>query len=377
MRVERDVKGLRILITNFSLANRTGTELYVFDLCVELLKRGHHPVVYSPILGPLADKLMAKTVPVVDSLEDLGAAPDLIHGHHGHPMMTALCHFPNAPAIYVLHDWGAWQDQPPKHPRLLRYVAVDETCLDRLIARSGIPEEQTEVIGNFVDLERFQPRGPLPEKAKKALMFSNYMGEGDALEKIRQACRMAGIELEILGASVGRCIDNPEDVLGGYDIVLAKGKAAMEAMAVGCAVVLCDVFGQGPMVTLEDFPRLRRLNFGRRSLIEDMTAETLCAELKRYQAKDAMAVSEALRGSNSLKETVSQLLKLYESTIRDYEGRAPKREDESKALARYLSKMEGADTVAYLKRKIERLERKQGSPLTKGLRSIFRRPKKN
>lgn len=367
---------MRILITNFSLANRTGTELYVFDLCLELLKRGHHPIVYSPILGPLGEKLLAKTVPVVDSLEDLGATPDLIHGHHGHPMLTALCHFPNTPAIYVLHDWGAWQDQPPKHPRILRYIAVDETCLDRLIARSGIPENQTELIGNFVDLTRFQTRGgALPVKAKKALMFSNYMGEGGEFNKIKEACRRENVELEILGASVGNCIDNPEDVLGRYDIVLAKGKAAMEAMAVGCAVVLCDVFGQGPMVTLEDFPRLRRLNFGRRSLLGDMTVETLASEIRRYNAEDAKAVSKALREQNNLDATVSQLLELYQSVIDDFDLDSLDRERESKAMALYLSKMEGADTIVYLKRKIERLEKK-GSVLGKGLRSIFGRSKK-
>ncbi|MDF1664828.1 MAG: glycosyltransferase family 4 protein [Planctomycetota bacterium] len=368
---------MRILITNFSLANRTGTELYVYDLCLELLKRGHHPVVYSPILGPLAEKLLARTIPVVDSLADLGAKPDLIHGHHGHPMMTALCHFPNTPAIYVLHDWGAWQDQPPKHPRILRYIAVDETCLDRLIARSGVPEDQTEVIGNFVDLARFQPRETLPVKATKALMFSNYMGEGGEFDKIKEACRRENVELEILGASVGRCIDNPEAILGRYDIVLGKGKSAMEAMAVGCAVVLCDVFGQGPMVTSDEFPRLRRLNFGRRSLLGDMTVDSLTAELKRYNAEDAALVSKALRAQNSLDSTVTQLLELYKSLIGEFQAESVDREAESKALALYLSKMEGADTVAYLKRKIERLEKKQGPSLAKGIRSFFGGSTKN
>ena len=33
--------GLRVLITNIILASRTGTELYVRDLAVELLRRGH------------------------------------------------------------------------------------------------------------------------------------------------------------------------------------------------------------------------------------------------------------------------------------------------------------------------------------------------
>ena len=36
---------------------------------------------------------------------------------------------------------------------------------------------------------------------------------------------------------------------GDYDLVFAKARCALEAMAVGAAVVLCDTHGLGPMVT--------------------------------------------------------------------------------------------------------------------------------
>ena len=60
--------GLRVLVTNRVLANRTGTELYVRDLALGLLRRGHHPVAYSPLLGKVAEELRAASVPVVDDL---------------------------------------------------------------------------------------------------------------------------------------------------------------------------------------------------------------------------------------------------------------------------------------------------------------------
>lgn len=54
-------------------------------------------------------------------------------------------------------------------------------------------------------------------------------------------------------------------MLGGYDLVFAKARCALEAMAVGCAVVLCDVGGLGPLVTRAQVQHLRRWNFGRRT----------------------------------------------------------------------------------------------------------------
>lgn len=44
-------ENLRILITNNTLANRAGSELYVRDLATALLDGGHTPIAYSTILG--------------------------------------------------------------------------------------------------------------------------------------------------------------------------------------------------------------------------------------------------------------------------------------------------------------------------------------
>ena len=91
--------GLKILITSFMCAGRSGLEVYVRNLALELQKRGHVPIIYSPILGELAQKLRLKTIPVVDNLNAIGVFPDLIHGHHQMETMAALLHFPGVPAI--------------------------------------------------------------------------------------------------------------------------------------------------------------------------------------------------------------------------------------------------------------------------------------
>jgi hypothetical protein len=55
---------MRVLFTNNTLAGRMGTELYVRDVAVALLKRGHQPIAYSTILGDVADELRAAGIPV-------------------------------------------------------------------------------------------------------------------------------------------------------------------------------------------------------------------------------------------------------------------------------------------------------------------------
>ena len=104
---------LRILFTNITLASRTGTEVYIKEAALGLLRRGHTPLVYSPDLGEIAAEIRAATIPVVDDLSKLGAPPDVIHGHHHQQAMTAFLHFPGVPGIFATHDWTIWHDAPP------------------------------------------------------------------------------------------------------------------------------------------------------------------------------------------------------------------------------------------------------------------------
>ena len=90
--------GLKVLIANATLATLTGTETYVRDLALGLLRKGHTPVVYAPELGPIAEELRRRTVPVVDNLSHVGTVPDIIHGNHNTELITALLHFENVPS---------------------------------------------------------------------------------------------------------------------------------------------------------------------------------------------------------------------------------------------------------------------------------------
>jgi hypothetical protein len=177
---------MKVLLTNYDLTARAGSQLYVFDVAVRLLKMGHTPIVFSPEHGQVANELRAATVPVVKDLNDIGEPPDVIHGQQLFETMAALLRFPNTPAIFFRHDWYTTAKNIPRFPRILRYVAVDLTCRDRLLYENGVPESRISLIFNFADLSRFQPRSPLPMKPARALLFSNYARDNDFLRVIRE-----------------------------------------------------------------------------------------------------------------------------------------------------------------------------------------------
>ena len=233
--------GLRVLLTNATISTRSGSELYVWDLATGLLALGHAPVVYTPVLGPLAQEMRAATIPVVSDLRQVSAAPDTIHGQHNHELLTALLHFPRVPAVRVCHGWA---DEPVQQfPRILRYVAVDHTVRDRMVSEWGVPADRVRVMLNFADTARFVPRGRLPEKPARALVFNNFAAQH--LSIVQRACAGLGITVDAAGASVGRAADAPERILPQYDLVFAKARCAIEAMASGAAVISADQAGMG------------------------------------------------------------------------------------------------------------------------------------
>ncbi|HEX8502985.1 MAG TPA: glycosyltransferase family 4 protein [Pyrinomonadaceae bacterium] len=329
--------GLRILIANATMATLTGTETYVRDLALGLLRKGHTPIVYAPELGRIARELRGATVPVVDDLRALGVAPDVIHGNHNTEMMTALLHFPGVPAVFYCHSWLDWISSPPAHPRVLAYVAVDDTCRDRLVCKHAVPEERVRVALHAADLERFKPRGPLPERPRRALVFSNGANQWSHLPAVREACARAGVALDVVGAGMNAPSERPETLLGDYDLVFAKGRCALEALAVGAAVILCDALGSGPLVTAAEVDRLRRFNFGIRTLGEKVEAGLLLREIERYDARDAAEVSRRVRAGSDLGSVVDEALALYEKVIAEYKERPPGDPlEEGRAAADYL-----------------------------------------
>lgn len=323
---------LKVLLTNLTLAGRTGTELYIKDLSLALMKQGCLPFVYSPNLGDLAQQLKNEGVQVLDDLASLKTAPDIIHGHHVLETTAAVLHFNTVPAIFVCHDETAWHDSPPLLSRVRHYVAVDEGRRNRLLA-SGISESRISLIPNFVDTERFQPRSRLPSNPKTALVFSNYASEETHLAAIRAACERLQIEVDVVGRSSGRSCSSPEAMLANYDLVFATGRGALEAMATGCAVIACDAWGLGSIITMMNVEDLRRMNISRRTLKRPATENLIVGEIQKYDREEAMRLCRHIREVASLHKASGQLLDLYRDVINQHRAIEPITLSDAKYLA--------------------------------------------
>ena len=303
--------GVKLLFTNNTLSRLAGTELAVRDLCLEMRRRGHEVAAFSPQHGEVAELLRAAGVPVLASVEEAPFEPDAIHGQHHLETLVAALRWPERPVISFCRGLEAWQEEPCVAPNVVRWVAVDEPCRGRLLQTAGVRAEAVRLVLNGIRLERFPARNEWPERPRRALVFSNYATADNFGGRVVRVCREAGLEAEIVGAGVGRTLAEPGQLLARQDVVFAKGKAALEALACGAAVVVCDERGLGPQVTTENFEHLRGESFGYPCMTEPVTEEGIRERLSQWSAVETEAVSRLARAAGGAERMYDELEALY------------------------------------------------------------------
>ncbi|WP_217573738.1 glycosyltransferase [Mesorhizobium sp. GbtcB19] len=324
---------LTVLIANIYLTGRSGTEIVTREVAFALRRAGHRPIVYAPGLGPIAEEIQARGIPVTDDISTIAADVDIVHGNHNQVTAIAAARFPNAPALYFAHDFAAWHSAPPFLANISKYVAVDDTVAERLQFEAGIPAQRIVTLLNAVDTDRFVLGPPLPKRPRRALAFAKNVQH---LHAVRTACERHGIALDVAGVITGNLVAEPENLLPQYDLLFTSALSALEAMACGRAVVVCDGRGLAGMARSDNWDAWRRRNFGLGVLQQRLSPDAISAEIERYDAVDAAEVTRRTRQDAGMPQWLDACLSLYDEAIRQHRAAPPDMPDMNLSLARHM-----------------------------------------
>jgi hypothetical protein len=282
-------------------------------------------------------------------LKHLPFVPDVIHAQHHLDAMTAIMALPGVPAVYCCHGATPMEKQP-RHPRIVRYVAMSPTLRLRIATESGINESDIDVVYNAVDLHRFRVIRNPPDRPLRALVYKRDVDPGSLIgQVIREAAAVAGLELEFrgLGARLTPIL-HPEEVLPDYDLVFTSGKSAIDALACGCAVIVLGNTSSGEMVCEANFDRLRRANFSPPVNSPPASAANILGQIERYSAAEVAASSRHLRQVADFEPYVDRFVSIYERAIdaqrrADADLRAEQRAAVSylRSLAPWVKRLDG------------------------------------
>ena len=328
-------KLVRILLTNIFLCDGSGTETLIRDLSLALRRRGHAVICYAPTIGRIGAEIRASGTPVVQSLISVAEAPDIIHGHHSGPTMTALARFRDAPAVFVCHDWSSVYDDPPLHPRIGRYLYVRHVLRERLVSEKNIPPERVQFWGNTVDFTRVDQPKVLPSRPRTAGAYC-HVGMIPYLSALADACAERDITFlgELLSEHGYR--SHAERVLSRCDLVFASGRMAIEAIGAGCAVINADRFGIGGLVTNVKLDEFLAANFAIGGLSIPPSKTTFLQALDEYDASDAAVVTARVRRDCNIAAGAERLEAIYQKILDEAAIVPADRASEDLVYARYL-----------------------------------------
>jgi Glycosyltransferase Family 4 len=302
-----------IAFSNYLIHRWSGTETFLLDVTTALSRRGYQCGIYTPRKGGMAQEFERRGVPVWNRAEAMTLRPDVLHCQHNLETLR-LCHqFPETPALFMVHDSVFWADETPPLPQLRCVATVSEYIRERVVRDTRLPSDRIPLIFNGVDLSRFKPRAKLPDKPQNIALFSSNVAGTPHVNLCERVARTLGLKLEKIGAPFGNLVVTPEEVLGSFDLVLSVGRCAIEALCVGCAVILIGPQGVGELVTTENFMKFRRRNFGLSLLVNPLEEAVLERAILSYDADQASEVARIARERCDIERTVDDLVALYET----------------------------------------------------------------
>jgi hypothetical protein len=274
---------VRFVLGNRFLDRAGGTEVHLLTLAEQLRRLGHEPVLHSPVLGPFTEHVRSRGFTVAERIDALPDTCDVVFVQDQVVVHDLAARYPDTPLVFrVCGDVFDFQF-PPQVDGLVDLVVALSDRYERL-ARACAVAAPVARLRVPIDTDRLVPFGPLRGRPVKAVLLGNY-GERDAV--VRAAWEPAGVEVARVGGDV-QSFDVARSV-SDADVVVAKGRAALDAMACGKAVYVLDFLGGDGWVTPERYPALEADNFAGQATSEVAGVESVRAALDAYRPEMGVA----------------------------------------------------------------------------------------
>lgn len=297
---------MKILLGNFSFSGRTGSELFTLETALGLRRRGHEVAVLCSLRGPLAGWATRAGVEVGTRVGALRLVPEVMHANSRTPSRLVGQRWPELPQLAHIHGSNGFAEDEPAAVSLRRVLVMAPSMVRWMAPRWGLQRGDFAVEAGGVDLRRFALRASPGGGRRRVLLYSRYLGRREFLEDLRRAVRRAGMELDTL-ESVGGQIDQPEELLPRYDLVLAAGRSAREAACCGCAVM--PFFGEtlDPWISPARYPLARFHSFCTVPYHRRTPPARLEERLAAVNFAEAEAVAQHTRADYDFEQTLTRL----------------------------------------------------------------------
>jgi hypothetical protein len=192
-------------------------------------------------------------------------------------------------------------------------------CSDRVGRRISALSSRPTVhrLRQPIDTERFIPVGMPHPTPRTAVLLGNYL-RGERFEMVKGALEQIGVSSLQVGV-LGEANLSPERAIWDADIVVAKGRAALEGMSCGRPVFVFDQFGGDGWVTADRYSAMEADNFAGLSGPPIADHDRLVDELSNYDPRMGIVNRElavANHGARAHSQRLYELLARVDPPVR-------------------------------------------------------------
>ena len=296
------------IVLAFNQLGAGGGDSYIVTVAEQLERLGHGVTIFAPDAGAHDISVAHEGLRVERSADDLPNHCDVVMAQDTGTAYDLAGRHSTTPQVFCATSELVDFQMPPQVPGVsAAVVALSERLARRLRALAIRP--RIIRLHQPIDTERFAPLEAIRDRPKRALVIGNWL-RGRRLELLEEAWGDAGIELRRAGID-GGWTDSPERAMGDADIVVAKGRAAIEGMACGRAVYVYDFAGVDGWVTPERYPELEADNFAGRAGGDAVDPDRLRADLAAYSPAMGVANRDLAIANHGARRHAEELSSLF------------------------------------------------------------------
>lgn len=245
----------------------------------QLDRLGHDVTLFADELGPFADELAEAGYDVVRGPEELPAECDAVLANDRVSAGLLAERYRGVRLVYCIHGGEMDVALPPLADGCISAIVAPSERF-AAYARALAVDVPVVRLTQPIDTDRFAMSAPPRQPPQTALLLGSYLhgGRRDALVEVWTE---AGIDCVQVGHPTGAVFDVRAD-LASADIVVAKGRAALEGMACGKAVYVFDAYGGDGWVTGDSYARFEADNFSGQASARPVDRRRLRSHLDSY-----------------------------------------------------------------------------------------------
>jgi hypothetical protein len=311
---------MRFVLGNRLLDHAGGTEVHLLTLAEQLQRLGHEVCLYSPQLGPFTDHVRRRGIDVADELRELPEECDVVLSQDALVVYDLAERFGSAVHVFrVCGDTFDFQF-PPQLDGIVDLIVVLSDRYGRA-ARACAVKAPVLRLRVPIDTNVLSPVTPIRSRPKRAVLLGNYL---ERAELVSEAWTPHGIEVSRVGSTAQRY--DLATALADADIVVAKSRAALDAMGCGRAVYVFDVFGGDGWVTPASYGVLEADNFAGQATDRVIGIAELERDLAGYDRRMGIANRDLIAQHHNARDHAIEFLTGVETLTRRERPAAPFRE---------------------------------------------------